>query len=151
MCRKFTGSLGAQSFAVRTAWINPSLPSNSSFQIYSAEGSTCGRGFCTKCGSSLTFHSPSGKDGKTDEETYVHVGCIDEEDLLGKRLSAKDESNDPVHFGEVLWDGVGRAWGRGLCLATSNIYCENDVEGVTDGGPGARFWRGRTEGPKIGG
>lgn len=149
MCRKFTGSLGAQSFAVRTAWISPALESNINFKIYSAEGSTCGRGFCIQCGSSLTFHSPSGKDGKTDEDTYIHVGCTDEEYLLGKRLSGKEESSDPIEFGGVLWDGVGRSWGRGLCMATSNIYCENDIEGVTDTGPGKRFWQGRTQGPEV--
>src|ERR1700753_2861549 len=83
MCRKFTGSILPQNFNVPTQNISPPLASNPSFKLY--KSSSFGkRGFCSICGSSITFSYD-----KKPDHTEIYIGVLDEEVLCGKR----DEAN----------------------------------------------------------
>lgn len=67
------------------------------------------RGFCTRCGSFLYW-----RDEKSDEVEFA-VGTVDPEYLIGEK---------------------GKHDGYGYALANCsghNIFCENEITGVTDG------------------
>ncbi|KAK6201799.1 hypothetical protein LQW54_009378 [Pestalotiopsis sp. IQ-011] len=69
------------------------------------------RGFCTNCGSFLYFWEEG------SDKIFISVGCVDQEYLVG---------------------GEG---GYGFALASTsgdNVFCENEIPGVTAG------WVGRT-------
>jgi len=77
MCRKFTGSLFQSSNHFPTTSISPPLSSFPKYTTYTSSDKAY-RGFCSKCGSSLTFNFLD------DDKTEVCLGSVDEEILRGK-------------------------------------------------------------------
>lgn len=75
---------------------------------------TTHRGFCPRCGSTLTWRAAEGN------EIEISVGSIDEEFLVGKN-----------------------AWGRQLTEPTAgNFYSANHIEGFPYSKVGERFSEG---------
>lgn len=115
----------------------------------------------------MCFLSLEAKDGKSKDDTYLWVGCLDEEFLCGQRVGeakigeqddahahvhaqARDGSaaNGAVTVGTLVRDAESREWGRRLCEPNSNIFCQNEIEGVTSMVKGDKFWQYRT-GPRV--
>jgi len=136
-CRKFTGALVSQSITVPTASIMPSFNDQKSYTQWSSS-SKSKRGFCSTCGSSLTFNYT-----ENPERTEIKVGTIDEEILLGEK--AEEE-----YHGEHGTKATRKPGGLGNVLTrtdrSSNIWFENAIEGVTDEMPGLKYWREQTDG-----
>jgi hypothetical protein len=83
MCRKHSGSLFPQNCGFPKANVSPPIESNSTFKTYDSSPNTS-RGFCSKCGSPLTF-----SDKDTPDLIEINLGAFDEDVLCGKR----DEEN----------------------------------------------------------
>ena len=120
-CRKRSGALTAPYIDTLTTHVHWSTPSHHpttspttlpSFAEYSASAGKH-RGFCTTCGSPLTFRSDD-----CPGEVEVTTGSLDEEVLAGE-------------MGKV----VGRASG-------GHFWCERMIAGVTDLEGGRRFRAG---------
>lgn len=128
MCRKHSGSLLPQNCGFPKSNITPALSSNASYQTY-ASSANASRGFCSTCGSALTFHDTSEPD-----IVQINLGAFDEYVLCGKR----DEEN--------AWeDEMGRhirrigGWGKILGNPRYHIYSENEIPGVTDAFEGEKW------------
>ena len=99
------------------------------------------RGFCTECGSSLTWRTED-----NPGEVEILVGTIDEVFLIGDR-SARVESHSLAWQGkwiEVLRteDEDGRtSLGQDLCVPQGgNFFFRNAVDGVTDRNLGGHWY-----------
>ncbi|KAF2671703.1 hypothetical protein BT63DRAFT_476573 [Microthyrium microscopicum] len=136
-CRKWTGALLPQSISVPTASIDPPFSTQPSYTQW-ASSNSAKRGFCSTCGSSLTFTYDADPDS-----TEIHVGSIDEHILLGAK-------NGEEYHGEHGTKATRKDGGIGKLLTrtdrSSNIWWENAIEGVTDDRPGLKFWRERSDG-----
>lgn len=140
MCRKHSGSLLPQNCGFPVSNVEPPLTSSShpSYKTY-ASSSTTLRGFCSTCGSALSFH-----DQDEPDVVEINLGAFDEDVLCGKR----DEDN--------AWeDGMGRhvprVGGVGKVLGTPryHIYCENEIPGVTDGFEGEKWLLNKRDGQSF--
>ncbi|KAF2432576.1 hypothetical protein EJ08DRAFT_669346 [Tothia fuscella] len=124
-CRKFTGSLLPQGHVLPRPYITPAI-NNTTFATYTSFQSSehCYRSFCSKCGSSLTFH-----DETKPDVIEIYLGTLDE-DVLCKR------------DGGVL--------GEELCKSGVHIWVGNGVKGVSDGErlEGVR-WKGDRGGEEM--
>ncbi|KAI9696330.1 MAG: hypothetical protein M1820_008172 [Bogoriella megaspora] len=108
----------------------PPLSTSASYKEYDSSSNVY-RSFCSSCGCSLTFNY---KD--KPEETDLYVGTLDEECLVGKKIpgSEKDTEHGVVTQRE---GGIGKE-----CFESGvNFYCENAIHGITDLGPGHKFYK----------
>ncbi|KAI9867130.1 MAG: hypothetical protein M1813_009408 [Trichoglossum hirsutum] len=124
-CRKFTGSLLPPFLSVNPTqilWKQPIPPSTSTYTEYNSSPS-CFRGFCRRCGSSLTWRDERVKDG-----IDLFLGTLDEKWVVGGEGGV----------GEVVCPARGgRTWWK------------NVVRGVTDGGVGEKWWEGSKDGKRV--
>lgn len=99
------------------------------------------RGFCTECGSALTW-----RDERNVEEVELFVGTVDEVFLIGDRTS-RVESHSLAWQGK--WIGVLRrededgrtSLGKDLCMPKGgNFFFRNAVDGVTDHNLGGEWY-----------
>ncbi|KAF2009985.1 hypothetical protein BU24DRAFT_428024 [Aaosphaeria arxii CBS 175.79] len=134
MCRKHGGSVLPQNVAFPRSNVSPPLEANATYKKYQSS-THCSRGFCSTCGSALTF------DEHGSNTIEINIGAFDEEVLCGRR----DEAN--------AWeDGYGRhvprvgGVGKELCYPKYHIYVENAIPGVTDDFPGPKYLLGREGG-----
>ncbi|KAF2121161.1 Mss4-like protein [Lophiotrema nucula] len=135
MCRKHGGSLFPQNVGIPTANIFPALDSNPSYKLYKSSP-TAFRGFCSTCGSALTFN-----DTGTPEIVEINMGAFDEEVLCGKRDEANAwEDEYGRHVPRI--GGVGKE----LCYPKYHIFMENAIPGVTDGFEGKKYLLSREDG-----
>ncbi|KAF2736182.1 hypothetical protein EJ04DRAFT_463621 [Polyplosphaeria fusca] len=135
MCRKHGGSVFPQNVSFPKANISPPLESHASYKLYqSSPGAS--RGFCATCGSAMTFQY----DGEPDL-VEINLGSFDEEVLCGKR----DEANA---WEDEYGRHVPRIGGVGfeLCYPKYHIFTENAIPGVTDGFPGPKYLRDKSDG-----
>jgi hypothetical protein len=137
-CRKFTGCIVPQCISVPTDTISPPLKSNPSYKHWdSGKGGL--RGFCTTCGSSLTFQYVSRL-----ETTEIMLGGLDEEILVGAKTGfdydcgeyGKKSTRESEGFGQALVD----------TSKSGHIWLENSIKGWTDSMPGMKWWRERASG-----
>lgn len=135
MCRKHSGSLLPQNCGFPTSNVTPALSSNPSYKTYASSPHTL-RGFCSNCGSPLSFHEKSEPD-----IVEINLGALDEEVLCGKR----DEENAWTDEAGKHVPRVG-GWGKTLGAPKYHIYCENEIPGATDGFDGEKFLLSRTDG-----
>jgi Glutathione-dependent formaldehyde-activating enzyme len=121
----------SQSISVATSWISPPLSTSETFKIYrwSSKGE---RGFCSDCGSSVTFQYT-----EQPERIEVFLGTMDEETLLGKKVG--QESCGKYGMRTTREEALGTL----LCQTTGsrNIWWENAIKNVTDDRPGLKYWR----------
>jgi hypothetical protein len=113
--------------------VSPPLHSNSTFKTYNTTEKGQ-RGFCSTCGSSLTFQFIA-----DPEDIELHVGTIDEDDLVGKKVGEEDTGEHG--FKSTREGGLGAL----LCQLESSgsIYMENAMPGYTQNIPGPLWWRER--------
>jgi hypothetical protein len=136
-CRKFTGALVPQSFQVPTGDIHPELASFSTYRTFDS-GPESYRGFCGKCGSSLTHNDEVGR-------TEIWLGCVDVDYLAGRQE------------GEVFETGVGRmrersgGLGKELFTAKGHFWMCNAIVGLTDQMNAPKFWANRDDGQPFSG
>ena len=142
LCRKFTGALLPQSFTVPTESITPSFKSQDTYKQFKSSEKAA-RGFCSTCGSSLTFNYLA-KSG----ETEIYLGTVDEDILLGP----KDGEETHGEQGKKTARGAG-ALGPVLARTdrSGHIWYENAIESVTDQLPGAKWWRDSSDGKPFNG
>lgn len=139
MCRKHSGSLLPQNISIPTYNISPPLTSSSqpTFKTYDSSPSS-ERGFCSTCGSALTFHD------KKSDRVEINIGSIDEEVLIGK----KDEANAwEDKYGKHV-PRIG-GWGYELAYPRYHIFTENEVPGVTDGFEGVKYLTDQSSGESF--
>jgi len=138
MCRKHSGSLLPQNCGFPASNVTPPFESNSSYKTYASTSDT-ERGFCSTCGSPLTFY-----DKRASDVIEINLGALDEEVLIGK----KDE-------GSAWEDELGRhiprigGWGKVLGDPRYHIFCENEIAGVTDGFGGKKWLTDRNGGKSF--
>jgi len=76
--------------------------------------------------------------------THIFIGNIDEEILVGKN-TGKEE-----YIGESGPRCMRDDTGSGALLANTtrsyHLWVENAIPGVTDGMPGLKYWRNRSDG-----
>jgi len=133
-CRKFTGSLIPQVVGIPTEYMKPPFDSHSSYKKY-ASGPGSYRGFCSMCGSSLTF-------GHADGQLDVHVGCFDGEELLGRKVGEEYETK----WGKIWERDANSSFGKELTQAKDHIWVGNAVPGLTDSMVGKKYMGGRKDG-----
>lgn len=138
-CRKQAGTLVVHFITVPPSQLKWESPSPPNFQLpdvpfqefsSSAQGR---RGFCTKCGSALTWRNV-----EQPEELELFVGTIDEIFLIGDRTSrvTSESLARPGKWTNVKQseheDGRTRL-GQDLCIPKGgNFFVRNAVAGVTD-------------------
>jgi hypothetical protein len=126
-----------QTVGVPTDSIVPPFTSSPTYTEYqsTAKGK---RGFCSKCGSSLTFLYI-----EKPQHTEIHLGTIDEDVLLGEK------GGDEYHA-RYGTKSTRKEGGLGSLLSrtdrSGHIWFENAIEGVTDNVPGLKWFRERTDG-----
>ncbi|KAL1593264.1 hypothetical protein SLS60_010872 [Paraconiothyrium brasiliense] len=135
MCRKHSGSLLPQNISFPVAHLSPSLGSLPTYKTY-ASGPTTSRGFCSTCGSPLSF-----KDEKDTDLIEINIGAFDEEVLIGEKV--EEEAWEDDHGRHVPRKG---GWGYELGFPKYHIFAENEVKGVTDGFEGDKWLTDRTGG-----
>ncbi|KAF2871781.1 Mss4-like protein [Massariosphaeria phaeospora] len=136
MCRKHSGSLLPQNCSFPKSHITPPLDSNPTFKRYASTPSAH-RGFCSTCGSALTFQY-----AKEPDVIEINLGAIDEEVLCGKKDEAKAwEDEYGIHVPRIR----GSGWGKELCYPQYHIFAENEIPGVTDGFEGSKYLQDRVE------
>ncbi|KAI0010899.1 glutathione-dependent formaldehyde-activating GFA [Xylariaceae sp. FL0662B] len=125
-CRRTTGALFFASYTVPASKLTYLGPTTTLKNFYATPGFQ--RGFCTNCGSHLYWRDES------RDDVELAVGSV-----------------DPVFlFGEG-----GNAAGYGFALANmsgNNVWCENEIKGVTDGMIGrerVRWARSGEEGVRM--
>lgn len=128
MCRKHGGSLLPQNASFPLSQISPPIDSNPSYKAF-ASGPVTERGFCSICGSALTFNDKRAKD-----TIEINLGSFDEDVLCGKR--AETGAWEDEHGKHVLRIG---GWGKDLGLPAYHIYSENEIPGVTDDFDGPKY------------
>jgi len=138
MCRKFTGSLLPQNIGIPSKNVSPPFASNATYKLYKSSdfGS---RGFCSECGSSLTF-----VERENPENTELCLGSLDEEILCGKR--DEDNSWEDEHGKHVPRKG---GIGRELCYTERHIFLDDAIPGITDDLPGKKWLTHSGEGEAI--
>ena len=109
MCRKWTSSLVAHFLVVQSTQFYPPLGSSPDFKEYSSSPGGL-RGFCGKCGTSLTWRQDQGESGGSPYTIEVFLGTIDHQWLAEERNVAK-----------ILATPSG-----------SQCWLENAIEGITD-------------------
>lgn len=122
MCRKFTASIYPHILGLSTAQLSPRFSTFDTFSEYRSS-ETCLRGFCSTCGSSLTFRNE-----KEPDRIHLFLGTVDEEALVGEKVA---NSGQETECG-VVWERRG---GVGAALAMPNsgqLYWENSIPGVSD-------------------
>lgn len=122
-CRRCTGSLAWFAHAVPLKHFTYTTAASTLKNFNATEGIQ--RGFCTDCGSFLYWRDES------REDIDISVGCVDPEYLVG-------ESGKHAGFGLALANCSG-----------SNVFCENEIKGVTDawiGKRGNRWAKGSKDG-----
>lgn len=124
-----------QSLTVPRKTVSPPLESNASYKTYKSS-SFAYRGFCSTCGSSLTFNYD-----KTPDAVEILLGLFDEDLICGK----KDEANA---WSDAHGEHVPRVGGIGqdFCGPLRHLWLENAVAGVTDNLPGKQYLRGSEDG-----
>lgn len=136
-CRKFTGALVPQSFQVPTEDIHPELASFETYRTFDS-GPESYRGFCVKCGSSLTHNDETGF-------TEVWLGCIDVEFLAGQNEGTVIKTD----FGSMQERSGGL--GKELCTAKGHFWMCNAITGTTDQMTGPKYWANRADGQPFSG
>ncbi|EFY91176.1 hypothetical protein J3459_017122 [Metarhizium acridum] len=117
MGRKFTASLLAQFLAIRRLSLAPSLKDSSTCAEYESSPGVL-RGFCSRCGSSLSYRSL-----KYPEVVDVFIGSLDEKWLSNHTAVAK-----------ILATPSGyHAWLRNLIPGITDLLkgCPGYVEGAS--------------------
>ncbi|KAI9834160.1 MAG: hypothetical protein M1826_005271 [Phylliscum demangeonii] len=105
-CRQWTGALVATFFAVRSDTVTWTHAPDAERREYQSSA-RCYRGFCTRCGSSLTWRQePAEAEGEPWIE--IAVGTVDEEVLLGPVVEGTKPADDGA---------VQRVGGLGAVLA----------------------------------
>jgi hypothetical protein len=107
-----------------------SITTSSTLKNYEATPG-CQRGICTNCGSFLYWQSVKGDD------IEITVGCVDPEFLFGdeeQKERSKDNEGGEGNFGFALAN-----------MAGANVWCRNEIPGVTD------FMIGKERGTKFAG
>lgn len=138
MCRKHSGSLFPQNISFPTGHVSPAFGVFPTYKTY-ASSPTTSRGFCSACGSPLTFN-----DEKTKDVVEINIGSLDEEVLIGEKVES-----------EAWEDDLGRhvprrgGWGYELGFPNYHIFTENEVKGVTDGFEGVKWLTDRTGGESF--
>ena len=135
MCRKHSGSILPQNCGFPVENVTPPLDSNPTFKRYESSPGAF-RGFCSTCGSALTFNERS-----SPEIIEINVGAFDEDVICGK----KDEDNawEDKHGRHVpRVGGVGKE----LVYPKYHLYWENAIPGVTDGFEGRKYLQNRSDG-----
>ncbi|KAK7187629.1 hypothetical protein DPSP01_003690 [Paraphaeosphaeria sporulosa] len=148
MCRKHSGSLLPQNISFPVAHLTPNLASFPTYNTYSS-GPTTSRGFCSTCGSPLTFN-----DDKNRDLIEINIGSFDEEVLIGEKV--EEDAWEDEYGRHVPRKG---GWGYELGFPKYHIFAENEVKGVTDGFEGTKWltdreggtsFRGKVSGMKRG-
>ena len=132
-CRKHCGSLMAQFIMVKPSqlqWSNASGGNGAreSFKEFSSSKGVY-RGFCSSCGSALTWRSEEQADG-----VEILLGTVDETYLIGDRTEKVPSQSltSKANFEKVL-DSDDGALGREMCLPTAGQMCvRNAIKGATD-------------------
>ncbi|KAL8868150.1 MAG: hypothetical protein Q9174_005180, partial [Haloplaca sp. 1 TL-2023] len=132
-CRKHSGSLVAHFITVNPSQLQWSNASNGnekpqSFKEFSSSKGVY-RGFCSSCGSALTWRS----EGQADE-VEIMLGTVDETYLIGDRTEkvTSQSLTNKANFEKVLDSDEG-ALGREMCMpAAGQMYVRNAIKGVTD-------------------
>jgi hypothetical protein len=135
MCRKHSGSLITQIGSYPLSNVSPPFSSHATYKTY-ASGPDTERGFCSTCGSSLTFH-----DKRDVGIIEISIGAFDEEVFCGKRDEAgawEDEHGRHV-------PRIG-GWGTELGYPRYHLFTENEIPGVTDGYAGQKYLTDREGG-----
>ncbi|KAF4550752.1 Hypothetical protein D9617_16g015420 [Elsinoe fawcettii] len=136
LCRKFTGSIVPRVLQVYVSWSSiPLFFSSPQYKTYKTnviEGVIGYRGFCSECGSSLTFHNHPVE--KIDNEFEIFLGTVDEHLLAGKDLGEEEGKHGPrtkrgEGIGSILTD----------CSVSGHDWLENSVPGFNLKGP--KRWR----------
>ncbi|ETS78458.1 hypothetical protein PFICI_10520 [Pestalotiopsis fici W106-1] len=112
-CRRCTGALIWHCHTIPVKSLTYTTPTTTLKDFHATE--EIKRGFCTNCGSFLYFWEEG------DDKIFISVGCVDPEYLVGE---------PGKHDG-----------GYGYALASTsgdNVFCENEIPGVTAG------WIGKT-------
>lgn len=119
---------------MRVQDVEPALDSNPTYKFFQSTEKG-GRGFCSTCGSSLTFRFLA-----DDESIEIFVGTIDEDVLAGRIIGEEDLGEFGVR---AKRDGSGL--GALLCATghSGSIWVENAVPGLTDNVPGPKWFRER--------
>jgi hypothetical protein len=128
MCRKHSGSLFPQNSSIPLSNISPPLTSNPTYKTY-ASGPETERGFCSTCGSALTFN-----DKRDVDLVMISLGAFDEDVLCGKRNEAGAWEDE--HGRHVPRTG---GWGKELGYPAYHIFSENEIPGVTDEFGGLKY------------
>ncbi|KAF2222538.1 hypothetical protein BDZ85DRAFT_129198 [Elsinoe ampelina] len=135
LCRKFTGAVIPRLLSCHISWSNlPLFHHSAEYKTYTTTvvpGVTGHRGFCSTCGSSLSFH---GKAVGEMEWFEIFLGTVDEDVLAGKKVGETEG-----RFGKRAVREGG--WGDVL-LDTSmsgHIWVENATQGYDLVGP--KRWR----------
>ncbi|KAF1950787.1 hypothetical protein CC80DRAFT_528710 [Byssothecium circinans] len=141
MCRKHSGSLLPQNCRFPISNITPSPPftptTHPTYKTY-ASGPDTERGFCSTCGSCLTFND------KRDEGVIeINLGAFDEDVLCGERDEEKAWEDE---YGKHV-PRKSEGWGTVLGSPRYHIFCDNEIVGVTDGFDGEK-WLGDRESGK---
>jgi len=134
-CRKFTGSLVQQTLCTPIANIEPAFSSFSTFSTYKSS-EKAERGFCSTCGSSLTFQYLA-----KPEEFEIHIGAIDEDFLAGRKHPEK--KFPPTEYGTMAvraQNKMGKGIGHALADADRHIWFCNAIPGVTGRMEGPKYW-----------
>ncbi|CAJ2504101.1 Uu.00g114950.m01.CDS01 [Anthostomella pinea] len=106
-CRRGTGSLFFTAHSIPLKSLTYLTATDALKKFYATPGIT--RGFCAHCGSFLYWRDES------SNTVDLAVGCVDPELLVG-------EGEEGVGFGFALAN-----------MAGANIWCRNEIRGVTDG------------------
>lgn len=138
MCRKHSGSLLPQNISFPIAHVEPAFTSYSTYKTY-ASSPTTSRGFCSTCGSPLTF-----KYENQNDLIEINIGAIDEEVLIGEKTES--EAWEDEHGRHVPRKG---GWGYELGFPKYHIFAENEVKGVTDGFDGEKWLTDREGGKSF--
>ncbi|KAG8630342.1 hypothetical protein KVT40_001961 [Elsinoe batatas] len=120
LCRKFTGAVIPRLLRCHISWSNIPLfhlsPEYRTYTTTAVLGVTGPRGFCSTCGSSLSFHGKAVADMEWFE---IFLGTVDEDVLAGTKVGE----------GEVLLD----------TSRSGHIWVENATKGFDLVGP--KRWR----------
>lgn len=140
MCRKFTGALLPQCLDFPKEDVEPAFESHATYKTYKSS-SWANRGFCSTCGSSLTFN-----DEREPGIVEIHPGILDEDVLCGK----KDEANSWTDAHGEHVPRIG-GYGKAICDPQRHLWLENAVPGVSDNLKGKQYLRNSGAGEPFSG
>ncbi|PSN68116.1 hypothetical protein BS50DRAFT_491527 [Corynespora cassiicola Philippines] len=126
-CRKWLSSLLPIAISIPVPNISfPSQDSKDPSQLKIFESSPdVERKFCGKCGSGLTFQHLKAM----PDTLELWLGTLDEEVLIGEKMAEEKPGEEPHREG---------GWGQDLTNIQETLFWGHKIEGVTDGGPGAK-------------